>query len=585
VIVNRPQIFKSETAFSHRTEAAGSTLNSAYTNLITAGYAATGDGGAALYKRATAEPSHTGKFQSADGAWWELAEPVVSIKMLADAQAGLQFETSLTHAAIVPIGSSTLPAGAEITAYSHILGYGDESKLVVPAGATGIAYTASTGVFDDHPHNVIRDIRITGDGTVAAYPNAQNGTTTGISFATVDDIGSLGNVEGVVMEAHDIGRHIKRSYGHIGRRNHYRANKVGLKLDTVTSFVEENIYARYNSTAAIQIIDTSDVVIRGGAIEGNPGKAIDSSNTTSTVGQLTIDGVYFESNGNQADGVWSIDVPFTDNTHVNIRSGHYWFNTLTGVSSGPYRLGPSLSMDGATINGRFYAKDVVGFRNCRGVGVGVWNTMGTEALSRTFGLTAPAVFHEFKPAAYEQTFTAAATAGLIIGTKVTGRGPLVSPDFENGADIAYPYSFVVSGSGSAVENAALDYGDGSFWQVTFGASAGDFSNNYATLETFADTTKPFRTYCCLIRPEDDFEVGFIQSVGGQSVTGYYKLLADTTYRIVIAAQAPMTGASTLRMFPLDDSAPVVNVLPIWKSQSATYVEQLQIIELLVEGSL
>lgn len=38
----------------------------------TAGYDAVGDGGGGLYKRVGAEPAHHGKFQSADGAWWEL---------------------------------------------------------------------------------------------------------------------------------------------------------------------------------------------------------------------------------------------------------------------------------------------------------------------------------------------------------------------------------------------------------------------------------------------------------------------------------------------------------------------------------
>lgn len=37
----------------------------------TAGYSSVGDGGGALYKRVATEPSHIGKFQSADGAWWE----------------------------------------------------------------------------------------------------------------------------------------------------------------------------------------------------------------------------------------------------------------------------------------------------------------------------------------------------------------------------------------------------------------------------------------------------------------------------------------------------------------------------------
>ncbi|MCH4541433.1 right-handed parallel beta-helix repeat-containing protein [Ochrobactrum sp. A-1] len=38
----------------------------------TGGYSAAGDGGDALYKRVSSEPSHDGKVQSADGAWWEM---------------------------------------------------------------------------------------------------------------------------------------------------------------------------------------------------------------------------------------------------------------------------------------------------------------------------------------------------------------------------------------------------------------------------------------------------------------------------------------------------------------------------------
>ena len=44
-----------------------------------AGYASAGDGGGALYKRVLTEPSHAGKFQSADGSWWELAETEISL--------------------------------------------------------------------------------------------------------------------------------------------------------------------------------------------------------------------------------------------------------------------------------------------------------------------------------------------------------------------------------------------------------------------------------------------------------------------------------------------------------------------------
>ncbi|URQ76161.1 MAG: hypothetical protein NBV76_05220 [Candidatus Ochrobactrum gambitense] len=48
----------------------------------TAGYATVGDGGNALYKRVASEPSHPGKLQSLDGAWWELYEHSVDPKTL-----------------------------------------------------------------------------------------------------------------------------------------------------------------------------------------------------------------------------------------------------------------------------------------------------------------------------------------------------------------------------------------------------------------------------------------------------------------------------------------------------------------------
>ncbi|MCA1467226.1 hypothetical protein I6F09_04905 [Bradyrhizobium sp. IC3195] len=58
--------------FASRAIAAGTTLPSGMTYLRTAGYATAGDGGGALYKKVGAQPTHSGKFQSADGAWWEV---------------------------------------------------------------------------------------------------------------------------------------------------------------------------------------------------------------------------------------------------------------------------------------------------------------------------------------------------------------------------------------------------------------------------------------------------------------------------------------------------------------------------------
>lgn len=45
------------------------------------GFYAPGDGGGGLYSRAASEPSHAGKFQTADGIWWELQEVSIDARM------------------------------------------------------------------------------------------------------------------------------------------------------------------------------------------------------------------------------------------------------------------------------------------------------------------------------------------------------------------------------------------------------------------------------------------------------------------------------------------------------------------------
>lgn len=52
------------------------------TEIYTVGYAAAGDGGAATMKRVSTPPAHGAWWQSLDGAYWELAVPVVKLAML-----------------------------------------------------------------------------------------------------------------------------------------------------------------------------------------------------------------------------------------------------------------------------------------------------------------------------------------------------------------------------------------------------------------------------------------------------------------------------------------------------------------------
>lgn len=83
--------------FDTRADVEASDVNLDDSYLRIAGYASPGDGGGALYKRVVSEPSHEGKIQSADGAWWELSELTVNPTMfgafgdgVADDQPALQ---------------------------------------------------------------------------------------------------------------------------------------------------------------------------------------------------------------------------------------------------------------------------------------------------------------------------------------------------------------------------------------------------------------------------------------------------------------------------------------------------------------
>ena len=74
----------------------------AITHVRTAGRAAAGDGGGALYKRVAAEPAHGFKVQSSDGTWWEgVPEPPgIGFKQLGAVGDGVTDDTAAVLAAI-----------------------------------------------------------------------------------------------------------------------------------------------------------------------------------------------------------------------------------------------------------------------------------------------------------------------------------------------------------------------------------------------------------------------------------------------------------------------------------------------------
>ena len=86
--------------FSTLADAEANNPTSAPAFTRTAGYAAAGDGGAALYKLVGSEPSHAGKYQDAAGNWYEIAEDVVRPQQLGARGDGIEDDAAALQAAI-----------------------------------------------------------------------------------------------------------------------------------------------------------------------------------------------------------------------------------------------------------------------------------------------------------------------------------------------------------------------------------------------------------------------------------------------------------------------------------------------------
>ncbi len=150
----------------------------------TAGFSTVGDGGGALYKRVVSEPVHAGKVQSADGAWWELAEALPLITMFGAIADGITDVTSMWQDALNYLKLVGNGEGGGIGVPSNGMKYRIRGGLVAPVGCKieiyGIGYPQ---VFFDPPAvdvsthflsvgaseysnaiNVIRNISIWGNG-------------------------------------------------------------------------------------------------------------------------------------------------------------------------------------------------------------------------------------------------------------------------------------------------------------------------------------------------------------------------------------------------------------------------------------
>ncbi|MBO0125228.1 hypothetical protein JZX88_06220 [Agrobacterium sp. OT33] len=150
------------------------------------GYYAAGDGGGALYVKVDDEPVHAGKFQTADGAWWEIAESQVNDRMFgskADYVIG-----GSGHDDTAAIQAAWLCAVAQGKRELHF--YGEEYRLV-------------TGTMGGEV------IKLVGHGKPKIVAKNMSGLNV-FNMQVVSEVGVVGGAVGMefIVEGENVGRFI-----------------------------------------------------------------------------------------------------------------------------------------------------------------------------------------------------------------------------------------------------------------------------------------------------------------------------------------------------------------------------------------
>jgi hypothetical protein len=171
-----------------RAFAIAATIPVARTYVQVQGYATHGDGGAALYKKVVSEPTHAGKFQSADGAWWELAELSIVPQMLGAKADGIADDTVALQAAInvgsaqnkpvkLTFGIHRLTTTISLPQYARIAGSG--MPIIWSSAGNNPTVEQGTWVHLDHA-----GVGFVADDAAITFPNG---------FRNISDFGTFRN--------------------------------------------------------------------------------------------------------------------------------------------------------------------------------------------------------------------------------------------------------------------------------------------------------------------------------------------------------------------------------------------------------
>lgn len=261
-----------------RTAAIAASIPIAVNGIETLGYATPGDFGGAHYKRVTTEPTHLGKFQSADGAWWELAEAEVTLEMFGGKGDGIEY----------PGPNPALQTGTDNwPAIMAAFGYGRTVYSVYISSAPirlmrGIYYVSQTV-------SVGQQIRITGLGGAAVgntepqsrmvWPlnttafrfwshNTSGGPGT-LSYGSILERIKIGGVGGILTYPSDIdGIYAVPYAGDTTKHGIFMHTTITIRDCTIQNFAGDGIHVTTNTGGSANLLDFTSVRCASNGLNG-----------------------------------------------------------------------------------------------------------------------------------------------------------------------------------------------------------------------------------------------------------------------------------------------------------------------------
>ncbi len=153
-----------------RAKVATAALPAVLIAFATLGYAAAADGGGAIYKRVASQPSHAGKVQSSDGAWWEIDWSTANARSFGAKGDGVTNDAAainnlLSYCSTVGM-EAIIPAGTYICGSSELFLGNVPAVRGAGKGATRLKFTKTTGTAISGTINAVggfsRQLELTG---------------------------------------------------------------------------------------------------------------------------------------------------------------------------------------------------------------------------------------------------------------------------------------------------------------------------------------------------------------------------------------------------------------------------------------